>query len=151
MTSSSDRPIRVFQVATGNVGSEMISRLGPHRDLELVGVHCYTADKVGRDVGELAGIDPIGVQATGTVEEIITARPDVVTFHGVFPDEDLYVRVLEAGVNVVTTADWINGFPRDNNHPHPSGRKVSEVLAAGCERGGATFYGARLEPGAQQV
>ena len=31
-----ERPIRVFQVATGNVGSEMIKRLGPHPDLELV-------------------------------------------------------------------------------------------------------------------
>ena len=48
-------PIRVFQVATGNVGSEMIKRLGAHPDLELVGVHCYSPEKVGRDAGELAG------------------------------------------------------------------------------------------------
>ena len=64
-------PPRVFQVATGNVGREMIKRLGPHPDLELVGVHVYTPDKVGRDVGELAGIGPVGIRATGTVEEII--------------------------------------------------------------------------------
>ena len=131
MSSISDRPIRVFQVATGNVGTEMIKRLGPHPDLELVGVHCYSPDKIGRDVGELAGIGPVGVIATGTVEEIIAAEPDVVTFHGVFPDEDLYVRVLEAGIDIVTTADWITGHHRDANHPHPSGRKVSEVLAGG--------------------
>lgn len=145
------RPIRVFQVATGNVGSEMISRLGPHPDLELVGVHCYTSDKIGRDVGEVAGIGPVGVVATGTVEEIIAAEPDVVTFHGVFPDEDLYVRVLEAGIDVVTTADWITGYHRDTNHPHPSGRKVSEVLADACQRGGSTFYGTGMNPGLNQI
>ena len=63
--------------------------------------------------------------ATGTVEEIIAAKPDVLTFHGVFPDEDLYVKVLEAGINIVTTADWITGWHRDTNHPHPSGKPVS--------------------------
>jgi len=151
MTATSTRPIRVFQVATGNVGSEMVKRLGPHPDLELVGVHCYSPDKIGRDVGELAGLDPVGVLATGTIEEIIAAEPDVVTFHGVFPDEDLYVRVLEAGIDVVTTADWITGYHRDTNHPHHSGRKVSEVLAAACERGGSTFYGTGMNPGLNQI
>jgi 4-hydroxy-tetrahydrodipicolinate reductase len=145
------RPIRVFQVATGNVGSEMIKRLGPHPDLELVGVHCYSPDKVGRDVGELAGLGPVGITATGSIEEIIAAEPDVVTFHGVFPDEDLYERVLEAGIDVVTTADWITGHHRDTNHPHPSGRRVSEVLAAACERGGSTFYGTGMNPGRNQI
>lgn len=143
--------IRVFQVATGNVGSEMIKRLGPHPDLELVGVHCYSADKIGRDVGELAGLDPVGVVATGSVEEIIAAEPDVVTFHGVFPDEDLYVRVLEAGIDIVTTADWITGYHRDTNHPHPSGRRTSEVLQDACERGGSTFYGTGMNPGLNQI
>ncbi len=101
--------IRVFQVATGNVGTEMIKRIGKRPDLELIGLHCYTPEKVGRDAGEIAGIEPIGVTATGSVDEIIAARPDVLTFHGVFPDEDLYVKVLEAGINIVTTADWITG------------------------------------------
>jgi len=30
----SDKPIRVFQVATGNVGSEMIKRYGAQSELE---------------------------------------------------------------------------------------------------------------------
>lgn len=144
-------PIRVFQVATGNVGTEMIRRIGRHRDLELVGVHCYTPEKVGRDVGELAGTDPIGLEATGTVEEILAAKPDVVTFHGVFPDETLYLRVLEAGVDIVTTADWITGHHRDTNHPHPSGRPWTEILGEACRRGGATFYGTGMNPGLCQV
>jgi len=143
--------IRVFQVATGNVGTEMIKRIAAHPDLSLVGLHCYTPEKVGRDAGEIAGLAPNGVIATGTVEEIIAARPDVVTFHGVFPDEDLYVQVLEAGINIVTTADWITGWHRDTNHPHPSGRPVSEVLAAAAAKGGATFYGTGMNPGLNQI
>ncbi|QIV81590.1 NAD(P)H-dependent amine dehydrogenase family protein [Mycolicibacterium frederiksbergense] len=143
--------IRVFQVATGNVGTEMIKRIAAHPDLSLIGLHCYTPEKVGRDAGEIAGLAPNGVIATGSVEEIIAAKPDVVTFHGVFPDEDLYVQVLEAGINIVTTADWITGWHRDANHPHPSGRPVSEVLAAAAAKGGATFYGTGMNPGLNQI
>ena len=89
--------------------------------------------------------------ATGTVEEIIAAKPDVLTFHGVFPDEDLYVKVLEAGINIVTTADWITGWHRDTNHPHPSGKPVSQVLSEACAKGGATFYGTGMNPGLNQI
>jgi 4-hydroxy-tetrahydrodipicolinate reductase len=143
--------IRVFQVATGNVGTEMVRQLGQHPDLELVGVHCYTPEKVGRDVGELAGIDPLGVVATGSVDEIVAARPDVVTFHGVWPDLDLYERVLEAGIDVVTTADWVTGHHRDANHRRADGRTESEVIAAACARGGATFHGTGMNPGLAQI
>ncbi|HUO48505.1 MAG TPA: hypothetical protein VMU09_06700 [Acidimicrobiales bacterium] len=146
-----DRKLRVFQVATGNVGSEMIKRIQRHPDLELIGLHCYSADKVGRDAGEIVGLAPVGVRATGTVDEIVAAKPDCVTFHGVFPDVDLYERVLEAGINIVTTADWITGHHRDANHPHPTGRKESEVIEAACRRGNATFYGTGMNPGLAQI
>ncbi|MFE3543819.1 dihydrodipicolinate reductase [Nocardia sp. NPDC059177] len=148
---STSGTIRVFQVATGNLGTEMIGRIREHPDLELVGLHCYSPDKIGRDAGEIVGIGPIGVTATGTVAEIIAAQPDVLTFHGVFPDEELYERVLEAGIDVVTTADWITGFHRDTNHAHPSGQQVSAVLAAACARGGSTFYGTGMNPGLCQI
>ena len=143
--------IRVFQVATGNVGSEMIKRIQGHPDLELIGVHCYSPEKVGRDVGEIVGLPPIGVTATGTIEEIIAAQPACVTFHGVFPDVDLYERILEAGINIVTTADWITGHHRNANHPHPSGRPEAQVLEAACQRGGSTFYGTGMNPGLAQI
>ncbi|MGC2652992.1 MAG: dihydrodipicolinate reductase, partial [Mycobacterium sp.] len=128
------QPIRVFQVATGNVGSEMIKRIAAQPDLQLLGVHCYSTDKVGKDVGELAGLARVGVKATGSIDEIIAAKPDVLTFHGVFPDEDLYVAVLEAGIDIVTTADWITGWHRDRNHPHHSGKPVTQLLQEACER-----------------
>ncbi|MFV0496275.1 dihydrodipicolinate reductase [Mycobacterium sp.] len=145
------KTLKVFQVATGNVGSEMIKRIGTRDDLDLVGVHCYSPEKIGRDTGELAGLAPNGVTATGSIEEILAAKPDVLTFHGVFPDEDLYVRVLEAGINIVTTADWITGWHRDHNHPHRSGKPVTQLLTEACEKGGSTFYGTGMNPGLNQI
>jgi 4-hydroxy-tetrahydrodipicolinate reductase len=142
---------RVFQVATGNVGSEMIGRLRDHPDLDLVGLHCYSEDKIGRDAGDIAGIGPVGVVATGTVDAIIEAAPDCINFNGVWPDTDLFVAVLEAGINVVSTADWITGHHRDRNFPLPSGRRPTEVIEAACRVGGSTFYGTGMNPGLANI
>ena len=116
--------LRVFQVASGNVGTEMVKRIVKHPDLQLVGLHCYSPDKIGRDAGDIVGIGPIGVTATGTIDDILAARPDCLTFHGVWPDMELYERVLEAGINVVTTADWVTGHHRDTNHRRGGARGV---------------------------
>ena len=143
-------PLRVFQVASGNVGTVMVNRILARHDMELVGLHCYSPEKVGRDVGEIVGIDPIGVTATGSLDDILAARPDCLTFHGIWPDLDLYQRVLEAGINVVTTADWVTGYHRDTNHRR-NGTTESEMLQAACRRGNSTFYGTGMNPGLAQI
>jgi 4-hydroxy-tetrahydrodipicolinate reductase len=147
----SQRKLRVFQVATGNVGSEMVGRIVEHPDLELVGLYCYSPDKVGLDAGEIVGIAPLGVTATGDVADVLRAKPDVVNFNGVWPDIDLFCELLDAGINVVTTSDWITGYHRDRNHPHPSGKKPTELIEAACQRGGTTFYGTGMNPGLAQI
>jgi hypothetical protein len=74
------RSIRLLQAATGNVGSEMIRRITQRRALELEGLHCYSPDKIGRDAGEIVGMAPVGVIATSAADDIIAARPEMVTF-----------------------------------------------------------------------
>lgn len=61
------------------------------------------------------------------------------------------VKLLEAGINIVTTADWITGWHRDRNHPHHSGKPVTQLLQEACEKGGSTFYGTGMNPGLNQI
>ena len=147
----SQRKLRVFQFATGNVGSEMVGRIVDHPDLELVGLYCYSSDKVGLDAGQIVGSAPLGLTATGDLADVLRAKPDVVNFNGVWPDIDLFCELLESGINVVTTSDWITGYHRDRNHPHPSGLKPTELVEAACRRGGSTFYGTGMNPGLAQI
>lgn len=68
------RPVRLFQVATGNVGTEMIRRVMEHADLELVGLHCYTPEKVGRDAGKVGGMP-----AVNSLRAVVEGCPGCIT------------------------------------------------------------------------
>jgi hypothetical protein len=130
--------IRVVQWTTGNVGKRAVRAIQAQPDLELVGCYAWSPDKAGRDVGELVGIDPIGVQATNDVDALLAARPDCVLYSPMWPNTDELVRILEAGVNVASTAAFVNG--RGN----PGDR---ERIVAACARGGASMFGTGISPG----
>lgn len=129
---------QVVQWTTGNVGKRSVQAVVHRDDLELVGCYAWSADKVGRDVGELSGIDPIGVAATDDVAALMALRPDVVVYNPMWPNTDEIVGILEAGVNVVTTAAFING------KGNPADR---ERIAAACKQGGASIFGTGISPG----
>ncbi len=133
---------RVVQWATGAMGAACLRGLLDAPDVEVVGVHVYGADKVGRDAGELVRRDPVGVLATSDADSVIALRPDVVVHAARLGpygshDDDI-VRLLEAGINVLS----INGY----SHPASGGDRARRLRAA-AERGGATLMGTGLNPG----
>lgn len=130
--------IRVVQWTTGNVGKRSVRAVVAHPDLELVGCYAWSADKVGRDAGELCDIEPLGVIATDDVEALLALRPDCAVYNPMWPDVDELVRLLEAGVNVVSTAAFING-----NRLGPDRQRLVDA----CERGGSSMFGTGISPG----
>ena len=66
---------RVVVWGTGFVGKLVIAEIVPHPAFELVGVGVSNPDKVGRDAGEICGLDPIGVTATDDVDALIACVP----------------------------------------------------------------------------
>ena len=129
---------RVVQWTTGHVGQRSVRAVVAHPDLELVGCFAWSGDKVGRDVGELCGIDPVGVTATDDVDLLLGLKPDCVVYNPMWPDTDEVVRILEAGANVVSTAAFING--------RGLGPDRERILRA-CERGGSSMFGTGISPG----
>ena len=58
---------RVVVWGTGNAGRPAIRAVAAHADLELAGVVVSNPAKVGKDAGELAFIEPLGVAAIDDV------------------------------------------------------------------------------------
>jgi 2,4-diaminopentanoate dehydrogenase len=129
---------RVVQWATGNIGQRALRAVLDREAFELVGVHAFSPEKVGRDAGALAGVAPVGVLATDDVDALIGTAPDCVIYTPHFIDYALVDRLLRAGINVVTTGDFLTG----THHP----KERAELEAAAVE-GGATFLGTGFEPG----
>ena len=132
------KPYRVVQWTTGNVGKSSVQALAANPNYELVGCYAWSQDKAGRDVGELAGIEPLGITATNDVDALLALKPDVVVYNPMWIDVDELVRILSAGVNVVSSASFITGHNLD------AGR---DRIVEACQRGGSTMFGSGVSPG----
>lgn len=133
-----DGPYRVVQWGTGNVGRRALAALLDLPQLTLVGLHVVTPEKVGKDAGELIGRPRIGVVAADDAQRILDIRPDCVSYMPTEIDYELVCRWLRAGINVVTTGDFLTGACRPHEH---------RLLDDAARSGGATFLGTGFEPG----
>jgi hypothetical protein len=113
----------------------------------LAGVWVHSPDKAGRDAGELAGVGPLGIAATGDAEALIALRPDCVVYAASGPERDAgavpdYVRLLEAGINVVSTTSTGLIYP-----PAYVVAEWREQLEEAAKAGNASFYASGIFPG----
>ena len=128
---------RVIQWATGLVGQEAIKGIVGHPELELVGCWVHSDAKVGQDAGEIAGIGPLGVLATHSLEEICAIDADAVIYSPMLADEGEILALLRSGKNVITPIGYI--YPR-------AGARTDEVEAA-CVAAKVTLHGTGEHPG----
>ena len=127
---------RVIQWATGGVGRAAIEAIVSHPELELVGVWVHSAEKSGRDAGELCGLGPLGVTATNDVEALLALDADCVVYAPIIGERPVVLQLLESGKNVVTPLNWF----------YPGARDVA-ALEAACRQGGVTLHGTGIHPG----
>ncbi|OBF28489.1 dihydrodipicolinate reductase [Mycobacterium sp. ACS4331] len=140
-------PVRVVVWATGGVGSAAIDAVVRRPDLELVGVWVHSPDKDGVDAGLLAGGEPLGVTATRDGDALIAARPDCVVYSASGPERDAgavpdYLRLLESGINVVSTTSTSLVYPPAYFSP-----EWRQQLEAAAKAGDTSFYASGIFPG----
>ena len=131
-------PYRVVQWTTGNVGKSSVQALAANPLFELVGCYAWSAEKVGRDVGELCGIEPLGILATNDIDELLELKPDCVVYNPMWIDIGELERILSAGVNVVATAAFITGH-NQGGRSRPDRRRMPAR--------GSTMFGTGVSPG----
>lgn len=109
--------IRVVHIGTGNVGRLALIELVNNPAFELVGLCVSTPEKVGKDAGELAGLDvTTGITATSDLQDVIDAKPECAVYCAMgdtrLPDAMADVmRFLAAGINVVGSSPGLLQYP----------------------------------------
>jgi 2,4-diaminopentanoate dehydrogenase len=138
--------LRVIQWSTGGVGKIALRAIARRPDLELAGVWVSAAEKEGRDAGGLAGLEPLGIRTTRDAGALLRLGADCVCYtasgEARIPEcIDDFCRMLEAGLNVVTTS--VPGLV------HPAGFEPAalERLECAAQAGGATLFASGIEPG----
>ena len=109
--------IRVAHVGTGNVGRLALIELITNPQFELTAVCVATPEKVGKDPGELAGLDvSTGVAAVNDLDALLASRPDCVVYCAMgdtrLPEAMADVmRILATGINVVGSSPGLLQYP----------------------------------------
>ena len=139
---------RIVVWGTGFVGKMVIPEVLRHPRFELVGVGVSAPDKVGRDVGDICGIDRIGLDATDDVDQLIALKPDALVHYGptaAHADDNIRLMgaFLRGGIDVCSTAmtPWV--WPTMSQNP-PS---WIDPITEACEQGGASCFTTGIDPG----
>lgn len=138
---------RVVQFSTGNVGRHSLAAIIGRPDLELVGVHAASTEKVGRDAAELCGLgEPTGVTATDDLDALIALKPDCVVYTALGETRPMEAieqmsRLLAAGINVVgTSMVWLVT-------PRQADGWLREPVEQACATGNSSLYVNGIDPG----
>jgi len=131
---------RVVQWATGKVGSSSTRAIVRHPQLALVGLHVYNEEKEGRDAGELTGLEPVGITATRSIDDVIALDPDCVLYMQEGCDFDDVCRLLSSGINIVSTRG-------EFQNPKTMDPEVRQRVEDACHRGGTSIHSTGSSPG----
>jgi 2,4-diaminopentanoate dehydrogenase len=139
---------RVVVWGTGFVGKMVIPQIVPHPEFELVGVGVSNPEKVGKDVGTICGLEPIGLTATDDIDALIALGADALVHYGPtaaraadnIRDISAFLR---AGIDVCSTAmtPWV--WPDMALNPPAWTAPIAEACAAG----GASCFTTGIDPG----
>ncbi|MFD7680047.1 dihydrodipicolinate reductase [Streptomyces sp. NPDC060187] len=132
---------------TGNVGRAAIRAVEAHPKLKLAAVLVHDPGKVGRDAGDLAGIDHgLGLAATDDIDAVLAQGPGAVVYAAsgdIRPDEALadIARAIRAGAVVVTPAL----YPLYDQRNAPP--EFREPMLAAIADGGGSLFVSGVDPG----
>ena len=140
--------IRVAHIGTGNVGRLALAGLLGNPRYELTALGVSTKAKVGKDAGELAGLDVVtGISATDDLDAVLRTEPDCLVYCAMGDTRTAEalqdcLKFLEAGVNVVGSAPVVMQYPW---HLMPD--KYIAGVEDAAQRGNSSLFITGVDPG----
>ena len=140
--------IRVLHVATGNVGRIALSQLIEDPRFELAALVVSDPGKVGRDAGDLAGLDAVtGVTATADLDAALAVRPDC-TVYCAIGETRLFEALADIEKILASGSDVVASSPVPLIYPWGvlPDRMIAPIEEA-CRAGGTSLFATGVDPG----
>jgi len=139
------RNVRVVLYGVGMIGSLAAKFLLEKKGVEIVGAVDVAKDKVGKDLGDIIGVNKrLGIAISSDADAVLSrAKPDIVVHttssfvEKVFPQIEQIVR---NGVNVVSTCEELS-------YPYLSSPKLARELDEIAKKHHVTILGTGINPG----
>ncbi|MCD6136476.1 dihydrodipicolinate reductase [Candidatus Bipolaricaulota bacterium] len=137
--------IRVLQYGLGPIGSAIARYVAEKPSLQLVGGVDIDPAKVGKDLGEVIGLEgPMGVRVSSTLSDALSGGAADVVIHATSSYFPLFLgqilEILDAGLDIVSTAEELS-FPWLANPDEAA------VIDEAAKRAGKTVLGTGVNPG----
>jgi 4-hydroxy-tetrahydrodipicolinate reductase len=139
------RKFRVIQYGIGPIGLKMIEYLAERPTFEIVGAVDIDPVKIGRDVGELAGLpNPLGVKVSGNAAELLKeTEADAVVLTTSSSLKVIRSQVLEIvsfGKNVVSSCEELM-------YPWRTQPAIAREIDEAAERNNVSVLATGVNPG----
>jgi hypothetical protein len=138
-------PIRIVHVGLGPIGCAVARQVAGRTGFEMVGGVDIDASKVGRDVGEVAGLDHrVGVPVSADAPAVLkTARPDIVilctrsSLKAILPQIEM---ILHSRVPIVSTTEEL-AYPAGPN------KQLAQKIDVEAKKAKVAVLGTGVNPG----
>ena len=136
--------IKYVQYGLGPIGAATVRFAAQRENVELVGAIDIDPEKIGRDAGEVVGLDALGVSVEGDADRVLAVSgAEIVvltTVSNLERLEEQLVGCLRAGKNVVSSTEEL-AWPWETS-PAIAGRLDEEA-----RRAGVSVLGTGVNPG----
>lgn len=138
------KKIKVIQYGLGPIGNKTTQYLIEKNKFEIVGAIDIDLLKIGKDVGELAGLEKIGVKVSNNAEKLFNeVKADVVvltTASSIKKVTPQIIQILNYGLPIVTTCEelsysWLTEPELSNEIDKKAKDNNAAVLATGVNPG----------------
>ena len=136
--------INTVHFGIGPLGQKMVKYAVERGCFNIVGAVDTDPDKAGKELGELCGIEPLGITVSSNLDEAIQGKPVevalVTTVSSIVSLESQVVELAKAKLHIISTCEELF-FPW-NTQPEVS-RRIDQI----CRENGVVCLGTGVNPG----
>lgn len=136
--------MNIVQVGLGPLGQKCVRFALERGSINIVGAVDPAPDKAGRDLGEICGLDKLGVIVSKDLNSAIAGKQVdaavLTTVSGLGEVESQIVQLAEARLNIVSTCEELS-------FPWQTGPEIAGNIDAVCKKNGVSCIGTGVNPG----